>query len=334
MSAANPPGKRALIVIGMHRSGTSATTGALRCLGVQLGKRLYSGHQDINAKGYFEHSNIADANDEALLALGSCWDDIFLKKDGWWSRDELKPYAARIRRSIRRDFARSPLWAVKDPRVCRLLPWWLDILAAEQVTPYFLFLVRSPGAVFHSLERRDSFSREKAYLLWTLHYLEAEHGSRGHPRAFLGFDDFLDNPVGRFRWVGQVLGLDFPRSVDEAAGCLMAFLSSDLRHYQDGPDETPGDAPILTMARDLEAQLTSAIQGGESSLDRTVLDDLRGRMEHFQQTIFTGPMAEHLVAMTRDRGRLKITVNRLVRSWSWYTGKPVRFLERLLSRDV
>lgn len=65
-----------LIVLGIYRSGKSATTEMLRCLGVELGKKLYAGHAHINAKGYFEHSDIADKNDEALLALNSAWDDI------------------------------------------------------------------------------------------------------------------------------------------------------------------------------------------------------------------------------------------------------------------
>lgn len=64
-------GKRAVIIIGMHRSGTSAATGALKCLGVDLGGKLYRGHQQINAKGYFEHSDIAETNDEILWRLGS-----------------------------------------------------------------------------------------------------------------------------------------------------------------------------------------------------------------------------------------------------------------------
>ena len=62
-------GKQVLVVIGMHRSGTSASTGALQCVGVELGGKLYSGHRDINAKGYFEHSDIADTNDEVILRL-------------------------------------------------------------------------------------------------------------------------------------------------------------------------------------------------------------------------------------------------------------------------
>ncbi|MBS3936798.1 MAG: hypothetical protein KGZ43_11555 [Sulfuritalea sp.] len=66
MAARQADERKVLVVVGMHRSGTSATTGALRCLGVSLGDRLYAGHRGINDKGYFEHSDIADTNDEVL----------------------------------------------------------------------------------------------------------------------------------------------------------------------------------------------------------------------------------------------------------------------------
>ncbi|EQD73538.1 hypothetical protein B1A_04899, partial [mine drainage metagenome] len=59
--------KQVLVIIGMHRSGTSASTGALRCLGVDLGDRLYRGAWRASmTKGYFEHAGIADTNDEVL----------------------------------------------------------------------------------------------------------------------------------------------------------------------------------------------------------------------------------------------------------------------------
>ena len=333
-ASAAKTGKRALIVVGMHRSGTSATTGALQCLGVQLGRKLYSGHKDINAKGYFEHSDIADANDEALLTLGSGWDDIFLKVDDWWKRDELQLYASKIRRYIQRDFSRSQLWAVKDPRVCRLLPWWMDILAAEGATPYFLFVVRSPAAVFRSLQRRDGFSRDKAYLLWALHYLEAERWSRGQPRAFVSFDSFLDDPVGQFRRVEQALGVAFPVPVAQATDSLQGFLSQDMRHHQEDVNQFLDDSPILSITQKLETQLQNATQGGETALDKTALDNAWQQMKQLQQAMITGPIAEHARSLSKERGQLKITINRLTRSWSWYTGKPVRFFERVLKRDV
>jgi hypothetical protein len=325
-------GKTALVVIGMHRSGTSATTGALQCLGVQLGSRLYAGHKGINDKGYFEHAGIADTNEEALLALGSSWDDILLKEDGWWQKDALKPYAARIRDFIRKDFSRSPLWAIKDPRVCRLLPWWLEILAAEQVRPYFLFVVRSPSAVHRSLQKRDGFSLEKAMLLWTLHYLEAERWSRGFPQTYLEFDRFLESPKNEFERVERELGLAFPVSPAQASPCLEKFISRDLRHHQ-GEQEKESDTVFSGLARQSHDALLDAVTRGSAALESHVMDDLWRQMVNLQQG-FPAPLAEHLRGVSQSRGELQLLVNRLVRSWSWYTGKPVRFVERLLGRHV
>lgn len=333
VSTSSPRGKRALIVIGMHRSGTSATTGALQCLGVQLGKKLYTGHQDINAKGYFEHSDIADANEEALQALGSGWDDVLVKEDAWWRRDCLVPYTKRIRKCIQRDFSNSQLWAVKDPRVCRLLPWWLEMLAAEHVKPYFLFVVRSPADVYRSLARRDGFSKEKAYLLWILHYLEAERWSRGFPRAYVDFDRFIEKPEAEVARVEQDLGLSFPVPPSRARSCLEQFISRDLRHHQETRDKDAATTPILDLARDLYVQLLQAVDQGGNGLAVDHLDGMWQRMEDIQEE-FPSALVDHLRTVTRKRGEMQITLNRLIRSWSWFTGKPVRFLERTLGRDV
>lgn len=325
-------GKAALIVIGMHRSGTSATTGALQCLGVQLGRKLYAGHQNINAKGYFEHSDIADTNEEALQALGSGWDDVLVKKDAWWKQDCLDPYTKRIRKYIQRDFSNSQLWAVKDPRVCRLLPWWLEMLAAERVKPYFLFVVRSPADVYRSLARRDGFSKEKAYLLWALHYLEAERWSRSYPRAFMDFDRFLEAPLDTFERVQAELDFSFPVALPQAQNCLEQFISRDLRHHQVADSQDEG-TPIQCLAQDVHGLMLRAVKTGDAALNVDDLDAMRKRMEAVQNE-FPSLLVEHLREVTRTRGRLQLTVNRLLRSWSWYTGKPVRFVERCLGRNV
>lgn len=326
------PGKLALVVIGMHRSGTSATTGALQCLGIQLGKKLYTGHQNINAKGYFEHSDIADTNEEALLALGSGWDDILIKPDNWWHSNALYPYTAKIREYIRKDFAKSQLWAIKDPRVCRLLPWWLEILKAENVLPHFLFVVRSPNAVFRSLERRDGISKEKAYLLWTLHYLEAELWSRAHPRTFMDFDTFLEAPLESFKKVESSLNLRFPLSPAEAHACLEQFLDRSLRnHYKE--DTHNADSPIIALAHDLHQTMLSAVAQGEQVMDARLLDEYRQRMQSLQDGL-PRLTVEHIRSVSLARGKSQLTLNRLVRSWSWIIGKPARVVERWLGRDV
>lgn len=313
----------------MHRSGTSATTGALQCVGVQLGEKLYAGHSDVNAKGYFEHSDIADTNEEVLLRMGSVWDDVLIKPDGWWQREELRPFAAKMRGYIRRDFSQSPLWAIKDPRVCRLLPWWLEIFRAEGIAPHFLFVVRSPDDVYGSLKRRDGFSRDKSFMLWMLHYLEAEAGSRGYPRSFTSFDQFLEDPQGELRRVERQLGLDFPVSVEAASACLEQFLSKDLRHHQAGEQIESGQS-VVGLAYQLETRLRLATQAAEDTLDTS---DLYRQLQSLQAG-FDALLVEQLRAVGDRRGQVELTVHRLMRSWSWFTGKPVRVVERLFGRDV
>ena len=326
------PCKQALVIVGMHRSGTSASTGALSCLGVNLGPRLYRGHRGINDKGYFEHSDIADTNDEALFALGSSWDDILLRKESWWRESALLPYAEKIRKFIRRDFSHSDLWAVKDPRVCRLLPWWLEILSSEQIRPHFLFVIRSPEAVHRSLERRDGFSREKSYWLWTLHYLEAERASRACPRVFVDFDHFIDHPLESLQRIAGKTGLSYPIAVSEARPCLEKFLSRDLRHHKNDAEITGGEG-IVPVAHTLHRQLLNLTQDGSAQAPESMLDALWQNVISLQAE-FPSLLIEQLKAVNQRRGGLQLFSIKAMRSWSWIIGKPFRYIERWFNQDV
>lgn len=320
-------GKQVLLIIGMHRSGTSATTGALQCLGVQLGKKLYSGHSNINPKGYFEHSDIADTNEEVLLSIGSAWDDILPKEDAWWKKQELLPFAGKMKQYIRRDFAQSPLWALKDPRVCRMLRWWLDIFNDEGISPHFIFVIRSPDEVYRSLERRDGFSQEKSFMLWLLHYLEAERESRGYPRTFVLFEQFLENPKRELLRIEQQLDVNYPVSVAAATECLNQFLSRDLRNHKESKAKKP-DTPITELACELESRLRQAAQ------DRQITtDDLWQQLQEIQAK-FSPLLVEQLQSIGKRHGQLELYMHRVERSFSKYAGKPVRFIERLFGRDV
>lgn len=303
----------------------------VRCnvLGFNWEKNFYSGHDDVNAKGYFEHSDIADTNEEVLLRLGASWDDVLIKEKDWWKREELIPFATKIRSYIRRDFTNSMLWAVKDPRVCRLMPWWLDIFAAEGISPYFLFVVRSPDDVYRSLKRRDGFSQEKSFMLWLLHYLEAEVGSRGYPRVFTSFDNFLEAPGVELLRIERQLGLRFPVAVDAATKCLTSFLSKDLRHHAGGVN-----GHVHSSVVELGYQLNSRLQlAAGVNVDDVNTDDILRQVEAIQEGL-DHMLVEHLRLIGKQRGQVELTLHRLMRSLSWFTGKPVRFMERMFGRDV
>ena len=142
----------AVIVLGMHRSGTSALAGMLDILGVQFGKSLLAPSAD-NPKGFWEHLEILDIHERLLAFLGSSWDDPRPLPASWWTDDQIQPFRADIVRVLRRDFERVPVWGLKEPRTCRLIPLWRNILRELGCRTCFVLIYRHP---VESAERPNS----------------------------------------------------------------------------------------------------------------------------------------------------------------------------------
>jgi len=65
--------KDAVLVLGMHRSGTSAIMRGLKAIGVQLGDHLAEPAED-NIRGFWEDKEVIAFNEKLLNILGSRWD--------------------------------------------------------------------------------------------------------------------------------------------------------------------------------------------------------------------------------------------------------------------
>lgn len=321
----------ALIVLGMHRSGTSAMTGVLNCLGVQLGPKLYAPHKGINDKGYFEHSDIADLNDEALIALRSSWDDVLPLKQETWDKAKLDQYTARLKKLICCDFANASVWAVKDPRVCRLLPWWRNVLSDLRVRQHFLFVLRHPLEVTASLGRRDGFSKEKSLVLWIDHNLSAELHTRGERRAVINFNQLLSTPNEQIKRIQTSLQIVFPATNDQTSKCIEDFLSGGLRHHKS--KSLPPESPLERIAYDIYSVFAEAADSAFTEDHETKLDILRKEFEGFRAA-FPALLVEHLNTVNERRTEYNLTWLKVSRSWTWPLGKPIRYLERILGRDV
>src|SRR5271166_6443184 len=110
-----------LIVLGMHRSGTSALAGTLHHLGVGLGARMMQASPD-NPRGYWEHSDVVAINHGVMAELGRAWDDLRPLPAGWAHSEAALRAGRKLSTVLTRDFSEAPLWGLKDPRLCRLLP--------------------------------------------------------------------------------------------------------------------------------------------------------------------------------------------------------------------
>ncbi len=226
----------------MHRGGTSAVAGMLHRLGVDFGPQLMPANAD-NPAGYYEHNDVVNLHDRFLGRLGAGWDDPFPPEfdPGVWPdlapAPGLPTYRQELIAILQRDFtgqggrSAAPLWGLKDPRLCLLLPWWTPLWTRLDSEPRFIIVLRSPDAVAASLGRRDGFSPVKSQLLWLQHVLRAERDTRGHRRCFLGYDDFLTDWRGTIERVGTALGITWPRSPENLTPSDAAFIDPVLRHH-------------------------------------------------------------------------------------------------------
>jgi hypothetical protein len=318
----------ALIILGMHRSGTSLLTGLLSQVGVQMGKSLYAPQKGVNEKGFWEHEDIVDTHDELLLNLDSQWDDLLPLADNWWESAGTKPFAEKLSKLVRRDFSSARVWALKDPRMCRLLPLWLSILAASQVKVTFVCMNRNPFEVAASLQKRDGFSREKALVLWLSHSLCAELYSRGLPRIFIEFDDVVRNPTQTLLKIEQESATIFPAPVNEAIEKINSFVSPGLRHHvADKQDDIRGPLPL--MARDLH-RIFGELAGGKS-VPQDAIDEVHANFRAYREK-WSPELIEQIHYLNRERADYRIKFFQIYRSLSWLTVKPLWLVEKMFRK--
>ncbi len=220
---------QALLVLGMHRSGTSAVAGALRLAGFDLGADLLQPAAD-NPRGFWEHAGVVGIHERLLAALDREWNDPRELPAGWVSGEPARAAADELEALLRAEFGTSARWAVKDPRMCRLLPLWWPILQRMGVRPAALFVVRDPREVAASLAARNRWPEGLSRMLWIEHLLEAEQASRGVPRAALDYSRFLAGPAASLEPALQAIGLE-AAGVEAARDGIAAFVSADGRHH-------------------------------------------------------------------------------------------------------
>lgn len=243
MTKARPAGsdRTAYLVLGMHRSGTSAVTQLLALAGAELPENVMPG-DEFNAKGYFEPWKIAMFNDRRLRAGGGSWDDVFRfpyaplgpRDERAWLNEATALFAEEF------GAARYPL--MKDPRVTVLLPFWRTVLDELEIGARCVIPVRHPLAVAGSLSKRNGFPVEKSILLWSAYMLAAEAYTRDLPRAFVSYDGLLADWRGEVARIETAHGTPLPGLTAKAAAAIDGFLTPDLRH-------NPGEGDLRAIPR-------------------------------------------------------------------------------------
>lgn len=265
-----------LVVLGMHRSGTSLVTSALARMGCFVGPQT-TAVGPWNPRGHWEHPDVVALDEEILAALGATWFDVGALDLGALGREDRARLEERAAAVVAALDPHRP-WAIKDPRLCSLFPFWRPLLEC----PVVVFVHRDPIAVAHSLRARDGFPLVFGLALWEASVRSALAASASVPRLSISHRAFLRDPVAAARALREglaKLGVDALAEPEEAG--VANLLEAGLHHHE--PDAalrgellTPAQLELcLALERDdlPEAQVKRS-EGAEDLL-RTYPAQLR-----------------------------------------------------------
>jgi hypothetical protein len=249
--------RRAILVLGMHRSGTSALSGVACSLGASAPNNLLPANF-ANPHGYWESLPLVQAHTELLASADSSWDDWRQLDPRWYGSEDARRFHGRIRDVLEGEYDEKPLFVVKDPRLCRLVPFFLSVLKEMAVTPIVLFSLRDPLEVAFSLRRRDGFPISKSVALWLRHVLEAEFHSRKIPRCIISYENLLKDWRLEMSRAGGATGVAWPADPETSTTSIEKFLAADLYHERNESAGLEKHPELLFLAAEAYRLLLAA----------------------------------------------------------------------------
>lgn len=250
-----------IIVLGMHRSGTSLVTRLLNLMGVYLGEGpdLLPGQPD-NPKGFWERSDVQQLHEEMLSRFDSAWFDITgfnAKHADNAVRQEFEDKANRILSILE---PHRP-WAIKDPRLCLFFPWWARLLEA----PVVIYVVRAPWEVAASLRKRNGFPLAVGAAIWELYNRHALEAVRRFPVIRLNLENLVKDPQTESLSLHQLLrqnGLTGIRRLNYQE--VEAFFDPSLIHFHNQQED---GSKVMTLS---QQELWEGLSGEASPAEISV----------------------------------------------------------------
>jgi len=259
-----------ILVLGMHRSGTSALARLLGAMGAALPSDAIPGGPE-NPLGYWESAGLVAADEQLNRAAGSSWFDLRPLDLARLPPALLEVRRAAIRDAIAQAWGGAPLLAIKDPRQCRFVPVVTAEVARLGIAPRAVLMLRGAGEVATSLLRRDATIASYGVLLWLRHMLDAERDTRALPRAVVSYDMLVRDPRTVVARLAPLVG--WPADHEVAAD---AMPDARLRHHHDVALMLP--APLDALIADAERAFAD-LERADDDAARDALDAVRARWD-------------------------------------------------------
>ncbi len=209
--------QKTILILGMHRSGTSLTGEILKEFGVNLGEKFLKPEKE-NPRGFFENLLVVRMNDKILALAGGTWDRP-PARDRVLSLMSNKRLMDEIQALV--SSHEDVLWGWKDPRTVLTIDLFLPFLK----NPYFIFCHRDENAIAKSINKRNGTPLEQGLGL-ARHYKDrmAEFAkSTKSPSLHLHYEDYFKDPKGQFEKIRGFLGFTKNVSAD--------IIDRKLKHF-------------------------------------------------------------------------------------------------------
>ncbi len=221
--------RKCIVVLGLHRSGTSALTRILKKCGVYLGETRRP--IDESQKESFENVKVSNFNTKMLAKYNYIWSDLVPTIA--FDDEDVK----HLKEVITSEFSRQDLFAIKEPGIVYLFPLYEKVFKDLGIEINFLLLYRNPLEVAQALLNRDGFSEYKGVFLWLYNFLLGEKYSRQYIRGLINFEDLINDTGAVVKQIGKILSIstDEQRQLD---GLLKSRFrrnvnESELKKYAD-----------------------------------------------------------------------------------------------------
>lgn len=304
-----------VLVIGAHRSGTSLCTAAVEALGADTCiQQLYRNNE--NEKGFFEHPDLVEFNENLLEYLGGSWDNPFFNAAKASQKHSIASWQIKAISLIKKNFSASRFIVVKDPRFCQLLEFWLEAFEVAGFSKHEIFAIhifREPIEVAKSQASRARARPEyyelgktmdEAALLWYSLALQAlKYADEGKIKNYyIFYEDLLEEPDQQISKLASFLEIDASNVMADIEDFSTNFVEKRLRHeitdntsYESLKSVFPEALELYDLLLELKVNQKLSVE------NRLQIESFYKRLGHYLEP-YAVQAISRLSNLSRDRG--------------------------------
>lgn len=223
--------KRAILIVGAPRSGTSVTAHVINRLGVYFGnpKKFVDAEQNKHNPIFFELNELNTINNEIFLRFNKKWADFdWLPLVSDFPEAVIYSFTNRIKQFIETEFGNSEQIGLKDPRFCFTLPIWTKILEHLGYKVDFVFTTRNLNAIFSSNKAVNKASSEKNFRITLESILASSYFLKNKPVVRVFYELLIIQPKTEVNNLCNRLDLDTSQ-IDNACYVIAPNLNHELQ---------------------------------------------------------------------------------------------------------